>query len=260
MRAIATLQAVDLILCEDTRHSRKLLQAHQISTPLQALHEHNEQASVPRLIERLQAGQRMALISDAGTPLISDPGYRLVRACHEHGVQVLALPGPCAAIAALSVAGLPSDQFLFVGFLPDKATARKQRLQALAAATCTLIFYESPKRLLATVSAMRVVFGDQRQVAHSRELSKLFETTTLSTLAELEQRLRHDPDQQRGEQVLLLAGCDLSEQTAAIPAQIVALHQALCEHMPPRRAAGLLATHLGVNKNDLYASALSGTD
>ena len=256
-RAMATLQAVDLILCEDTRHSRKLLQACQIDTPLQALHEHNEQASVPALIERLQAGQSMALISDAGTPLVSDPGYRLVRACHEHAVQVLAVPGPCAAIAALSVAGLPSDRFLFVGFLPARAVARKQRLQALAQASCTLIFYESPKRLPDTVTAMRAAFGDQRQVGHSRELSKVFETTTLGTLAELAQRLRDDPDQQRGEHVLLLAGQEATGDNAEIPAQIVALHKALCAHLPPRQAAGLLATHLGVNKNDLYAIYLN---
>ncbi len=252
-RAVATLRAVDLILCEDTRHSRKLLQACQITTPLQALHEHNEQASVPRLLQRLQAGHSMALISDAGTPLISDPGYRLVRACHQQGVPVLAVPGPCAAMAALSVAGLPSDTFCFIGFLPGKAAARKQRLQSLAAATATLIFYESPRRLLATVAAMREAFGDQREVAHSRELTKAFETTRLTTLVALEQTLRNDADQQRGEHVLLLAGSEASGNNAPIPAQVIALHKALCEHLPPRQAAGLLATHLGVNKNDLYA-------
>lgn len=251
--AIATLQSVDLILCEDTRHSRKLLQAYQIGTPLQALHEHNEQASVQKLIERLQAGQRMALISDAGTPLISDPGYRLVRACHQHALQVLAVPGPCAAMAALSVAGLPSDQFCFIGFLPHKAAARSQRLQALAQSQATLIFYESPKRLLDTVRAMREVCGDQREIAHSRELTKAFEITVLTTLAELEAGLLADPDQQRGEHVLLLAGMPASASNAAIPPAVIALHKALCEHLPPRQAAGLLASHLGVNKNDLYA-------
>jgi len=256
LRAIATLRAVDLILCEDTRHSRKLLQACQIGTPLQALHDHNEEASLPGLIERLQTGQRLALISDAGTPLISDPGYRLVRACHAHGLQVLAVPGPCAAMAALSVAGLPSDRFCFVGFLPSKALARKQRLQDLASAASTLILYESPKRLLACVRAMRETFGDQRLVGHSRELTKTFEMTALSTLAELEARLLADPDQQRGEHVLLLAGHAESDQDAQIPAHIVALHKALCAHLPPRQAAGLLATHLGVNKNALYALSM----
>jgi len=253
MRAVTTLQTVDLILCEDTRHSRKLLQAYQIGTPLQALHEHNELAIVKGLIERLQTGQRMALISDAGTPLISDPGYRLVRACHEQGVPVLAVPGPCAAMAALSVAGLPSDTFCFIGFLPGKSAARKQRLQSLAAAAATLIFYESPRRLLDTVRAMCEVFGEQREVAHSRELTKAFEITVLTTLAELEASLLADPDQQRGEHVLLLAGMPASASDAAIPPAVIALHQALCEHLPPRQAAGLLATHLGVNKNDLYA-------
>jgi len=244
MRAVTTLQTVDLILCEDTRHSRKLLQAYQIVTPLQALHEHNELASVQKLIERLQAGQRMALISDAGTPLISDPGYRLVRACHQHGVQVLAVPGPCAAMAALSVAGLPSDQFCFIGFLPSKAHARRQRLQDLASTASTLIFYESPKRLLASVSAMRETFGDQRLVGHSRELTKAFEMTALSTLGELEARLLADSDQQRGEHVLLLAGHSETAQDAQIPAQIVALHKALCAHLPPRQARDRI--HVGV--------------
>ncbi len=258
-RAIATLQAVDLILCEDTRHSRKLLQACQIDTPLQALHEHNEQALVGNLIERLQGGQSMALISDAGTPLISDPGYRLLHACHGHGIKVLTVPGPCAAIAALSVAGLPSDQFCFVGFLPAKSAARKKRLQTLANESATMIFYEAPQRLQASVHDMLEVFGDLRLACQCRELTKAFESSHLGTLAELATLLASDPDQRRGEQVLLVAGQPATEREPGITPAVIALHAELCQYLPPRQAAGLLATHLGVNKNALYSIHASTT-
>ncbi len=256
-RATQTLQAVDLILCEDTRHSRKLCQASAISTPLKSLHEHNEAQLIAELLQRLQQGEQMALISDAGTPLISDPGYRLVKACHEARLTVAAVPGPCAAIAALSVAGLPSDRFSFQGFLPAKSAARKKRLQGLVHEPATMIFYESPQRLQASVRDMLEVFGDLRLACQCRELTKAFETSNLGTLAELEALLAADPDQSRGEQVLLVAGQPAADREPGITPAVIALHAELCQHLPPRLAAGLLSQHLGVSRNALYALRLA---
>ncbi len=250
LRAIETLRAVAWIAAEDTRHSRPLLTHLGIATPLVALHEHNEAAAAGGLVERLCQGEAGALISDAGTPLVSDPGYRLVAAAREAGVRVTPLPGPCAAIAALSVAGLPSDRFVFEGFLPSKPGARRARLAELAAEPRTLIFYEAPHRLLGTLGDMRTAFGDARAAVLARELTKHFETVLDAPLAELVQRVADDSDQQRGECVLLVAGN--ADPAAAREAEGRRLYDLLRTELPPSRAARLAARYTGASRKTLY--------
>ncbi|MDX1268357.1 MAG: 16S rRNA (cytidine(1402)-2'-O)-methyltransferase, partial [Oceanisphaera sp.] len=184
-RALDTLQQVDLIACEDTRHTAKLLSHYQISTSTWALHDHNEQYKSEQLVTRLLSGQSVALVSDAGTPLISDPGYHLVNSCRDAGVQVIALPGPCAAVTALSAAGLPTDRFAFEGFLPAKEKARLDKIESLKDEPRTLVFYESPRRLLDSVAALVAVLGDDRRIVVARELTKTFETIHSLPAAEM---------------------------------------------------------------------------
>jgi 16S rRNA (cytidine1402-2'-O)-methyltransferase len=243
---------VALVAAEDTRHSKPLLAHLGIGTPLKALHEHNEEAAAPALVERLLAGEDIALISDAGTPLISDPGFRLVRAARAAGVRVSPVPGACAAIAALSAAGLPSDRFVFEGFLPARAGARRGRLAALAAEPRTLIFYESPHRVAETLADMRAAFGDAREAVLARELTKHFETVLGEPLATLAERVAADPDQQRGECVLLVAGC--GDDAQARQAEGRRLFALLREALPPSKAARLAANFTGASRKDLYDS------
>ncbi len=250
LRAVQTLRAVDLIAAEDTRHSKPLLVHLGIDTPLKALHEHNEEAIAQAMVERLLGGEDIALISDAGTPLVSDPGFRLVRAAHAAGVRVSPVPGACAAIAALSAAGLPSDRFAFEGFLPAKTGARRARLAELAAEPRTLIFYESPHRVAATLEDMRLAFGDEREAVLARELTKQFETVLGEPLAALAARVAADPNQQRGECVLLVAGCgDDADAKLAEGRRLFAL---LREELPPSKAARLAATISGAPRKALY--------
>lgn len=249
-RACEVLRAVSLIAAEDTRHSRPLLAHFGIATPLTALHEHNEREAVAGLLERLTAGDDVALVSDAGTPLVSDPGFRLVRAARAAGVRVSPVPGACAAVAALSVAGLPSDRFVFEGFLPTKAPARRARLQALAAESRTLIFYESPHRIGASMTDMRDVFGPDREAALARELTKVFETVIVEPLDQLTARVAADPDQQRGECVVLVAGC--SESPDARLAEGRRVFNLLRAELPPARAAKLAAAVTGAPRQALY--------
>ena len=251
-RAIDTLRAVAVIAAEDTRHSRPLLLHHHIATPLIALHEHNERDAVAMIVRRLQAGDSVALISDAGTPLISDPGFRLVRAARAAGVRCIPVPGACAAIAALSVAGLPSDRFVFEGFLPPKAAARRSRLQELAGDARTLIFYESSHRVAESLADMRDVFGGDREAVLARELTKLFETVIGEPLAELAARVAADPDQQRGECVLLVAG--RGEEADAKLAEGRRVFAILREELPPAKAAKLAAAISGAPRKALYGS------
>lgn len=252
LRAIAVLRAAAVIAAEDTRHSRPLLVHHGIDTPLTALHEHNERDAVDGVLRRLQAGDDVALISDAGTPLISDPGFRLVRAARAAGIRVAPVPGACAAIAALSAAGLPSDRFVFEGFLPAKAAARRARLAELAADMRTLIFYESPHRVAESLADLRDVFGGEREAVLARELTKLFETVIGEPLAELAARVVADRDQQRGECVLLVAGCaDATEARVAEGRRVLAL---LRDDLPPARAAKLAAAISGAPRKALYGA------
>ena len=249
-RAIETLRAVAVIAAEDTRHSRPLLVHHNIDTPLIALHEHNERDAVDAIVRRMQGGDVVALISDAGTPLISDPGFRLVRAARAAGIRCIPVPGACAAIAALSVAGLPSDRFVFEGFLPPKAAARRSRLQELASDARTLIFYESSHRVAESLADMRDVFGADREAVLARELTKLFETVLGAPLAELAARVVADPDQQRGEHVILVAG--RGEEVDAKLAEGQRVFAILREELPPAKAAKLAAAISGAPRKLLY--------
>ena len=251
-RAIETLRAVALIAAEDTRHSRPLLLHHGIATPLVALHDHNEREVVDALVARLQGGESVALISDAGTPLISDPGFRLVRAARAAGIRCAPVPGACAAIAALSVAGLPSDRFVFEGFLPAKAAARRSRLRELAGEPRTIIFYESSHRVAESLADMRDVFGAEREAVLARELTKMFETVLGEPLAALAARVAADSDQQRGEHVILVAG--RGEEADARLAEGQRVFAILRDELPPAKAAKLAAAISGAPRKALYGS------
>jgi 16S rRNA (cytidine1402-2'-O)-methyltransferase len=249
-RAIETLRAVKVIAAEDTRHSRPLLVHHGIDTSLIALHEHNERDAVEAIVRRMTAGESVALISDAGTPLISDPGFRLVRAARAAGIRCIPVPGACAAIAALSVAGLPSDRFVFEGFLPPKAAARRSRLQELAGDARTVIFYESSHRVAESLADMRDIFGAAREAVLARELTKMFETVLGEPLAELAARVAGDPDQQRGECVILVAG--RGEEADAKLAEGQRVFAILRDELPPAKAAKLAAAISGAPRKLLY--------
>jgi len=252
-RARATLAQADLIAAEDTRHSAALLRHHGIATRCIALHEHNEREASAELVRQLQAGKSIALISDAGTPLISDPGYRFVRAAREAGVTVSPIPGACAAIAALSAAGLPSDRFVFEGFLPAKSAARRAQLQTLRGEARTLIFYESSHRIVEALADLAAEFGGAREAVVARELTKQFETVLDGTLAELAARVAADPDQQRGEFVVLVKGADDDDAETKL-AEGQRVYQILSAELPPSRAAKLAAEITGAPRKVLYSS------
>ncbi len=257
-RALQVLKDVQLIAAEDTRHSARLMQHFGIGTPMTACHDHNERGKGERLVERLLAGDDIALISDAGTPLISDPGYHLVRQAREAGVKVSPVPGACALIAALSAAGMPSDRFAFEGFLPAKAHGRRQRLQSLAAEDRTWMIYEAPHRLLECLQDMQQVLGNERRVLLARELTKTFETLHAAPLAELVAWVAADSDQQRGECVLVVEGAPQPDADAVGDEALRVLDLLLAE-MPVKRAAKLASEITGVRKNLLYQIALERT-
>lgn len=249
-RAQQVLRETGVIACEDTRHSRPLLQHFGIATPSTALHEHNEHVAVAALLARLQEGQDVALISDAGTPLVSDPGYRLVRAARAAGIPVSPVPGACAAIAALSVAGLPSDRFAFEGFLPAKPAARRARLRELVDEPRTLVLYESSHRILECCADLAAMFGAEREAALLREITKLHETHLGMTLGEIAARIETDPEQRLGEFVLIVAGRGEDADTQlAEGRRVFAL---LREELPPARAAKLAAAISGASRKMIY--------
>lgn len=249
-RALETLRQVSAICAEDTRRSGQLLSHFGIERPLIALHEHNEDALSQRLIDRLAGGESLALVSDAGTPLVSDPGFRVVRAARAAGITVSPVPGACAAIAALSVAGLPSDRFIFEGFLPAKASARRERLAALSGETRTLVFYESSHRISESLADMHAAFGAARPAVVARELTKLFETVINGTLAELQARVESDENQRKGEFVVMVQGAaDDAEAQIVEGRRVYALLNA---HLPPSTAARLAAEITGAPRKALY--------
>ena len=252
-RAIEVLAMVDVVAAEDTRHSSVLLNHLQIKANLLALHDHNEQQRADALIARVQQGQSVALISDAGTPLISDPGYHLVTRCREAGVRVIPLPGACAAITALSASGLPTDRFTFEGFLPAKEKARDDRLTELQDETRTLIFYESPRRLLETVQALARLYGE-RQIVVARELTKTFESFQSLPAPAMAEWLAADSNRCRGEIVLMIAGA--KPDPDAIPSEVLCTLALLQKELPLKRAAALTAEIHGVKKNALYKLGL----
>jgi 16S rRNA (cytidine1402-2'-O)-methyltransferase len=256
-RAREILRGVELIAAEDTRRSAALLKHIGSGVRTFALHEHNERDASEQLVARLRDGAQIALISDAGTPLVSDPGFRLVRAAREAGVAVSPVPGACAAIAALSAAGLPSDRFVFEGFLPAKSAARRAQLQTLMVEPRTLIFYESSHRIVEALDDFVAVFGSDRHGVLARELTKVFETVLDGTLAELAARVKADANQQRGEFVLLIAGADEGAGVAKL-AEGRRVFDLLRRELPPSRAAKLAADITGAPRKVLYDAAKEG--
>ncbi|MFQ1012604.1 16S rRNA (cytidine(1402)-2'-O)-methyltransferase [Gilliamella apicola] len=255
LRAIDTLKRVDLIAAEDTRHSGLLLQHLGIKARLYSLHDHNEQEKAHVLIEKLQAGISIALISDAGTPLINDPGYHLVKACRENGIKVVPIPGACAAIAALSVAGLPSDKFIYEGFLPAKSKARQDSLASLITEPRTMIFYESTHRLLETLKDMQTIFGANKQIVLAKELTKTWETIVSFPVNELIDWLNQDASRQKGEFVLIVAG--YIESNKDIDPKAINTLKLLQKELPLKKAAAITAEIYGLKKNQLYQIGLN---
>jgi 16S rRNA (cytidine1402-2'-O)-methyltransferase len=255
-RAVAVLGEVSWIAAEDTRHSQHLLTHFNIRTPMLAYHDHNEAQQTPNLIEKLCAGASVALITDAGTPLLSDPGYRLVKAAHEAGIRVSPVPGPCAAIAALSAAGLPTDRFCFAGFPPAKSSARKGFFKDLSHQPATLVFYESSHRIVESLQDLCEQFGADRQALLAREISKNFETLRKAALAELLAWVEADANQQKGEFVLVVQGVEAGASTAE-ESGLRALLDILLDELPVSQASQLAARITGRKKNEVYKIALA---
>ncbi len=253
-RAREVLSEVSAICAEDTRHTKSLLQAFSIDKPLIALHEHNEADIAWKLVERLKTGDSLALVSDAGTPLVSDPGYRLVREVRAAGFSVSPIPGACAAIAALSVAGIPSDRFCFEGFLPAKSSGRRERLQNLARESRTLVFYESSHRIEESLIDFVAIFGAEREAVIGRELTKLFETVMGDSLGSLLEKVQQDENQRKGEFVIIVRGCE--DDASVVLAEGQRLYAKLVEHMKPSQAAKLAAELSGAPRKALYGGEM----
>ncbi|WP_025821191.1 16S rRNA (cytidine(1402)-2'-O)-methyltransferase [Shewanella marina] len=254
-RAIEVLNSVDLIACEDTRHSGKLLSHFGITTRTTALHDHNERARAQWVVEQLANGISIALISDAGTPLISDPGYHLVSHVRESGYAVTPLPGPCAAITALSASGLPSDRFSFEGFLPAKEKGRFDKLTELREDPRTLIYYESPHRIVHSLTSIVKALGEDRKIVMAREVTKTFETFLSGTAAEVLAMVEADSNQQRGEIVLMVHGF-VADEDDTIPTEAIETLKLLCTELPLKKASALAAQIHGLKKNALYKLGL----
>ncbi|MBI3523731.1 MAG: 16S rRNA (cytidine(1402)-2'-O)-methyltransferase [Betaproteobacteria bacterium] len=254
LRALELLRAVDAIACEDTRHTRRLLDHYEIRAPLFALHEHNEAGAAHKLIGLLAAGKRVALVSDAGTPGVSDPGARAVAAVRAAGYPVIPLPGANAAIAALSAAGLTDPQFLFVGFLPAKTAARREKIESLKSTPAVLVFYEAPHRIVDTIADLAELLEPQRTLVVARELTKLFEQIANMPLVEAPAWLAADPNRQRGEFVLLVSAAPPAE---GLPADVLRVLKLLLAELPLKQAVKLAAEISGTPKNALYDQALA---
>ncbi len=258
-RAVETLQQVDLIAAEDTRHSKPLLEAFHISTPMLAYHDHNETQITESLIAKLIAGQNIALISDAGTPLLSDPGYRLVRAAHQANIRVVPIPGASAMVAALSAAGLPSDKFIFEGFLPAKSTQRRKRFAELKKEPRTLLFYEAPHRLIAFLEDLQAEIGGDRELVMAREITKTFETIKAGSVSSILEFIKNDANQCKGEIVLLLHGYDVPVRQV-IDLEIERMMRILLKELSLKQASNLVAEITGVNKKILYQWGVDNKD
>ncbi len=256
-RALAVLANVDRIAVEDTRHSAKLLQHYSLQKPMMAVHQHNEAAVIDKILSFLEDGEAIALISDAGTPLISDPGYALVQQVREHGYSIVPIPGPCALIAGLSASGLATDKFVFEGFLPVKAGKRNARLQMLKHETRTLVVYETPHRIVDLLSELADVFGPQRQVVIGRELTKTFETFYQGDAEQLAERCRGDANMQRGELVVMIAGAPERDEEALDAVEMERVLKLCLTELPHNAAAKLTAKILKTHKNRIYQLGLS---
>jgi len=254
-RAIDILTQVDVIACEDTRHTGKLLSAFSIKNKTMSLHDHNERQRQDQVANMLQEGKTIALVSDAGTPLISDPGFHIVRHCRSLGLNVSPIPGACAAIAALSVAGLPTDRFSFEGFLPSKSGARQATLKALIDEPRTMIFYDAPRRAIDTVQDIVATLGGDRYIVIAREITKTFETVHSDTAANFLSWLEQDANQLKGEMVLIIEGYKAAENE--ISAEVINTLKLLLAEMKPKTACAIAAEIYGIKKNALYEVALS---
>jgi 16S rRNA (cytidine1402-2'-O)-methyltransferase len=254
-RAVEILKSVDLILAEDTRHSQKILSHFDIKTPISAFHDYNEREKCTTVIDKLKQGFSIALISDAGTPLISDPGYVLVSAAKKNSVNVVPIPGPSALIAALSASGVPSDSFSFFGFLPSKQNARIKTLKTFISRPETIIIYESPKRILAALTDMLFVFGEAREVCLAKELTKTFETILTTNIPNLISYIASDPNHQKGEFVLLISSSGKKKQLE-LDQQLDNLLSVLCSEMGASKAAKLAAKITGIDKKYCYQRAI----
>ena len=256
LRAIETLKNVDLVLAEDTRHSKKLFDHYEIKSPLTAFHEHNENEKTSRIVSQIHSGKSIALISDAGTPLISDPGYQLVSEAKKTGINVVPIPGPNAAIAALSSSGIASSSFSFFGFLPSKQNSRLKILKTKRSLDETIIFYESPKRILATIKDMMAVFGETRRVCLAKELTKSFETILNDNLMALRDYLESDPSHQKGEFVLIVSPDDKIDFDEA-KSELEKILPILCDEMGASKAAKLASKITGLDKKYCYQKAIN---
>lgn len=256
-RAIEILKQVDLIAAEDTRHSKTLLERFAIKTSTRAYHEHNEEQLTTQLIEKLIDGESIALISDAGTPLINDPGYKLVAAAHDNNIQVVPIPGPSAIITALSASGLPTNKFIFEGYLPPKSEARKTRLSELLNESRTLVFYEAPHRIVESVKVMQEIFGAERRITVARELTKQFEQIVRDKVSVINEKLECGEIKIKGEFVVILEG---AQETSVSDSEALRINQILSEKLSPKDAAGLTAKITGKKKNEVYQLALNAVE
>jgi len=252
-RAIEILKQVDLIAAEDTRHSKTLLERFTIKTRMSAYHEHNEEKITSQLIQQLLEGQSIALISDAGTPLINDPGYKLVVAAHDNNIQVVPVPGPSAIITALSACGLPTSKFIYEGYLPAKSEARKTRLSELKNESRTLVFYEAPHRIVESIKIMQEIFGAERRVTVARELTKKFEQIVRDNLSVINEKIESGEIKVKGEFVVVVEG---TKETSITDQEVLRINHILSEKLSPKDAAGLAAKITGRKKNEIYQLAL----
>lgn len=255
LRAQQVLEMVDIIAAEDTRHTKKLLNHLGIQKPLMATHDHNEAYAAQQIIEKLQAGQNVAIVSDAGTPLIADPGYHVADQVAKAGFTIVPIPGACAVITALSAAALPTDRFIFDGFLPAKTTARKSYFERIKHEERTLVVYESPHRIMATLDDMIAVLGEEKEIVVARELTKTFETFNRGSVAHVRALMQADTNQQRGEFVLMIRGV-LSNKKLEVSQEALDLTVLIAKELPLKKAAAIVSEHTGFKKNQLYQLAL----
>ncbi|RIY31770.1 16S rRNA (cytidine(1402)-2'-O)-methyltransferase [Psittacicella melopsittaci] len=255
-RAKEVLSSVDAILCEDTRHSSTLFSAFGIKKPLLAYHDHNERNIAQNIIAQLQEGKNLALVSDAGTPLISDPGYYLTSLCHEHNIKVSPIPGSCAFVAALSASGMPSDSFTFYGFLPAKSKQRQEKLEQIKQSEATAIFYESTHRIKDTLADIITVLGQERKICLARELTKQFETIVTTSAQGIKEYLESNSDHCRGEFVLIIQGCS-QKQEASLTPEIENLIKELASELPPKKVAKIVANCFKLDKKEIYNYLIS---
>lgn len=259
IRAQEVLESVDIIAAEDTRHTKRLLNHLGINKPLMAAHDHNESGAAEQILARLQDGQNVALVSDAGTPLIADPGFHVAKHVAEAGFNIVPVPGACAVITALCAAALPTDRFIFDGFLPPKSKGRKDYFASLKHEERTLVVYESPHRILDSLKDLQEVLGPEKELVVARELTKTFETFLRGTVEEILQQMQADSNQQRGEFVVMIRGA-ISKKKLEVSQDAIDLTLLLSEELPLKHAAGLAAKHTGYKKNQLYQLALESKE